>query len=586
MEEASKQETKETKELRSFEEKLRQWETGRKKSFFNISHSPITFPLTFDRLLAVLMNVGQCDEEDPKNTPLLQSFVCSGCRIPPPCLDVLKPYFLSPFSFSLRHVDLSFNRLQNEGTRELLSLLSERWNMIQEGIKHPSSCGLSGRHVNPLTSLNLSANGISKEGFQFLEKSLRKLPISVLRIGYNHPSPEDISLLILSTLKREHKQCEEDEQVSPLTLSSSSSSTTYSLRVLDLEHSELTPQSAISISSVTSAHPFSSTLCVLNLQDNKIGSKGFESIVSSSLLCGVSNLQSLNVQNNGIRYVGVEVFCDLLKKGFVSPSLCELILDTNEITDIGAALLAEAIDAEKNIFKEKHLQQRCWQCLSLQFTSITDVGAEALLSVVLEKKEELITPSSSLGDDQENKKSPPLIPPHLKDKVSKLMEENESLYFLYEWLTSLLARHGDSSLGGDSSPRPLVIESLLLTGNQLSEEVFKHMRQITSRVNLSFTSSVPKLVSLCLEWLVNYDSDQLDLLLSSPDKLPCDLKSFFFGYRERKKKCSFCDKQLFRKTAHLAQSVIQNSFCFPMGADLIASWTCSHACRQAVISTS
>jgi hypothetical protein len=479
-------------------------ERGRKESL-SLSQCPIATAECGERVCHYLLR------SPPPSR--IHTLSLSSCRISLSSLLPLLPFFQS--HTSLQRIDLSYNRLRDEGAAALCECLAKR-------------------HPLPPLSLNLTNTQMSTKGFEAISLLVKEGRIRNLSIGYNTPLSEGILSLVSALL-------------SPQSI----------VEELDLEHTELDVESISQIGKVLQQ---SSSLLVLNLRDNPVGVEGIRRLIAPDESSGVNetfsglplrgrHLHTLNISHWDLQDEGLVYLCDALAKGKIPHSLMRLSLDSNGITDCGVAAMV-AVTKRRNIH---------WKRWGLSCNRITDDGVCGIVSLLKKEKR---------GD------SANLIPERIREKVHLAMKENESLLKLYEWLCSLIEKHGPIASSSSSSSPPLL--SVDLTCNAISQEVVAAVAAVCSSSNFTEVLSIPSLQALCTEHLLNADEFCLDEMPSLPTELMLTMRS-------QMTKCKVCQKFLCRQDPVSVRTVTQNVGSHPMGLTVISSAVCSDQCRKALL---
>ena len=190
-------------------------------------------------------------------------------------------------------------------------------------------------------------------------------------------------------------------------LSQALASAGTSLRILDIHDNPMTSEIATDLASVLQKH---TGLVRLNLNDTSLGDEGIET-VAAALATGTPVLQELELELNEITPVGAEVLAGALAK---KKSLLKLNLRENELEDDGALAIARGIsqltslqevDVCTNQIKRggacalaKVVGNKTeFTLLALDDNEISDAGIDALKAIL-----EAVGKLSALGSLEEN----------------------------------------------------------------------------------------------------------------------------------------------------------------------------------------
>ncbi|XP_057699962.1 uncharacterized protein LOC130920622 isoform X2 [Corythoichthys intestinalis] len=279
---------------------------------------------------------------------ILESLYLRECGLDKGSCHLLASVLSSPSN--LRHLDLSSNKLSDEGV-EILSKGLASPNCILESLDL-SYCDLEKGSCHPLASLlsspshlkhlELSSNILLDEGVEILSKGL----VSPNCILY---------FLKLSGCSITQRGC--------ISLAEALKVTPSHLQELDLSRNDLSGE-GVEILSKGLASPHC-ILKVLNLEHCGITSKGCVSL-AEALKVTPSHLQGLDLSFNRLLDEGVEI----LSKGLASPNWILKVLNLEHcwITSKGCVSLAEALKVTPS-----HLQE-----LDLDSNNLSDEGVEIL----------------------------------------------------------------------------------------------------------------------------------------------------------------------------------------------------------------
>nr|XP_061796652.1 NACHT, LRR and PYD domains-containing protein 3-like [Nerophis lumbriciformis] len=326
---------------------------------------------------------------------------------------------------NLRHLDLSSNKLSDEGV-EILSKGLASPNCILESLDL-EHCWITSKgcvslaealKVTPshLQELDLDSNNLSDEGVEILSKGLAS-PNCILKV------------LKLSWCRITSKGC--------VSLAEALKVTPSHLQELDLTRNNVSDD-GVEILSKGLASPHC-ILQILNLEHCGITSKGCVSL-AEALRLNPSHLQELDLTRNDLLDEGVEI----LSKGLASPHCILKVLKLEEckITQQGCVSLAEALKVTPSHLQELHLSENnlsdegveilskglasphcILKILKLSWCSITKKGYVSLaeaLKVNPSHLQELDLSRNDLSDEGVEILSKGLASPHCILKVLKL----------------------------------------------------------------------------------------------------------------------------------------------------------------------
>ena len=297
-------------------------------------------------------------------------------------------------TYNLDLLSLSFNNCENININLLSYISFTIQNLKKIRILGLESCKLNDNHIKTLVNgikenktliaLMLRNNNISSQGAFYISEYINNnTNVRQLFLGNNNIRDKGLKSLlnIMST-------------------------TNKNITNLDLSNNDFRLNDFDDLSDFLKTNPI---LNSLDISGNKLELKS--SINLGAGLCGIKNVKSLNMSNMNI----ISEYIPNLFKNF---NLDDIILDDNELEDVGLIMLIKGLEGN-NILKK----------LSLKNTKISFIGVTSLLKMLVKLKEfkELHLENNKIDDSCINIIQTTLKAKQFKIFISKAMV-NQDLF--------------------------------------------------------------------------------------------------------------------------------------------------------------
>ena len=297
-------------------------------------------------------------------------------------------------TYNLDLLSLSFNNCENININLLSYITFIIQNLKKIRILGFESCKLNDNHIKILVdgikenktiiALMLRKNNISSQGAFYISEYINKnTNVRQLFLGDNNIREKGLKSLlnIMST-------------------------TNKNITNLDLSYNDFKINDFDDLSNYLKTDPI---LNSLDISGNKIELKS--SINLGAVLSGIKNVKSLNMSN-------MKIISEYIPNLFKNSNLDDIILDDNELEDVGLIMLIKGLEGNKILKK-----------LSLKNTKISFIGVSNLLKILVKLKEfkELHLENNTIDDTCINIIKTTLKTKQFKIFVSKVMV-NQDLF--------------------------------------------------------------------------------------------------------------------------------------------------------------
>ena len=263
----------------------------------------------------------------------------------------IQKLLLNLITYNSGLLSLSFNDCKNISLSIISNIIFSIQNIKNLKILNIESCNLNDNHIKILfeglrdnksiIALMLRKNNITSQGAFYVSEYLSKnINIKQLFLGDNNIKDKGLEALFNAISRSKN------------------------ISIIDISNNNFSRSDFDILIDYLKTNPI---LNSLDISGNKLDLKS--SVNLGPVLSGIKNISSINMTNMGI-------ISELIPNLFKSYNLNEIILDDNNLEEVGLIMLIKALDGNKNLKK-----------ISLKNTQLSFIGLTSLLKMLEKKKD-------------------------------------------------------------------------------------------------------------------------------------------------------------------------------------------------------